>query len=134
MMTRRHFIGTLSAITAAGGLGFGGNFFARRNLSVAGIRPASAIPLQGAAVTLHGTNGQILQGVIGDVTATCQPARHGAPGTEQISLLVALDNAEPAGGTYRVQTRDIDLGELNFLPVGKIGPQRRLEAVITRIV
>lgn len=134
MMTRRHFIGALSAITAAGGLGFGGKFFDRRRLSLAGIRPASVMPLQGAAVSLQGTRGQIMHGVIGDVTATCQPARDGAPGTEQISLLVALENVEPEGGTYRVQTRDVDLGELNFLPVGKTGSQRRLEAVITRIV
>ncbi len=133
-MTRRHFIGALSAVTAAGGLGFGGNFFARRRLSVAEIRPVSVMPLQGAAVSLQGANGQIIQGVIGDVTTNCQPARYGAPGTEQISLLVALDSAEPEGGTYRVQTRDVDLGQLNLLPVGKLGSQRRLEAVITRIV
>ena len=69
-----------------------------------------------------------------DVTAVHRPSRPGAPGTEQISLTVAGDLAEAPAGAYRVESDVVSLGELDFLPVGGTGRDRRLEAVITRIV
>jgi len=134
MMTRRQFMGALTVLTAACGSGLGGVLAYRRRLSMAELVPAAVLPLRGAAVSLRAPGGRNLRGVIEDVTAVHHAARTGAPGTEQISLVVAGDLAEALSNRYRVETDDVNLGELDFLPVGGTGRERRLEAVITRIV
>jgi len=134
MMTRRHFVGALTAVTTACGLGLGSVFVSRRRLTMSEIVPDIVRPLQGAKVSLRGPDGQTLRGRIEDVSAVRHPARPGAPGTEQISLLLATDNREAPAGIYRLETDDLNLGDLNLSPVGQAGRDRRLEAVITRIV
>ncbi|MBC8424805.1 twin-arginine translocation signal domain-containing protein [bacterium] len=134
MMTRRQFMGALTVLTAACGSGLGGVLAYRRRLSLAEIVPAAVLPLQGVAVSLRASSGRTVRGVIEGVTAVRRPSRAGAPGTEQISLLVAGDLAESPSIRYHVETDDVNLGELDFLPVGGNGRARRLEAVITRIV
>ena len=69
-----------------------------------------------------------------DVHCVRHPARRGAPATEQISLLLAVDDPAAAAGTYRVENADLCLGDLYLSPVGAVGRDQRLEAVITRIV
>lgn len=132
MMTRRHFMGVLALLGAAAGLG--GTIALRRRLSADGISSDEALSLRGARVSLRARSGPDLRGVIEDVTVVRRPSRRGAPGTEQISLLVADDRDRAPAGAYRVETDDASLGELDFLPVGRAGHDRRLEAVITRIV
>jgi hypothetical protein len=134
MMTRRHFMGAITAVAVAGGMGMGSAFVTRRNVSLAKIVPTTALPLQGMAVTLRSDDGPSIRGVIKNVTAVKRPGRSGTPGTEQISLLVSPDNPEALGGNYSVETDDLKLGQLTFMPVGRTGRQRRLEAVINRIV
>jgi len=134
MITRRGFIGSLTVISAAAGLGLGSVFATRRRLSLAEINEASVLPLQGKHVSLSLGNGQTFSGIVEDVTTVRHAAQNGAPGTEQISLLVTPGFSEPAAGMYHVKTADLDLGTLNFLPVGRPGRQQQLEAVINRIV
>jgi hypothetical protein len=134
MMTRRFFMGSLTLMTTAAGLGLGSVFVTRRRLSLAEIVPASVLPLQGITVSLGTSNGQSIRGIIEDVTAIRRPAQYGAPATEQISLLVVPGMTEPKAGTYHVKTDELDLGTLDFLPVGRPGREQRLEAVINRIV
>lgn len=101
---------------------------------MAEIIPATVLPLNGAAVSICATDGHVVRGVLSDVTAVHRTGQPGAPDTEQISLLVAANNNDLAAGTYHLQTDHLDLGKLSFMPVGRAGRERRLEAVITRIV
>ena len=134
MMTRRNFLGSLSLVAAAGGLGLGGIFAHRRRLTMAEIRPATLQPLQNSTVTLRTAEGRTMRAVVKDINFKRRPARFGAPGTEQISLLLAADDPNPAAGIYRIENDQVSLGDLYLSPVGQTGRDRRLEAIITRIV
>lgn len=134
MMTRRTFMGNLTVVTAAAGLGLGGVLALKRRLTMAEITPASLEPLRNGSVTLRDSQGHSQAAWVKDVQGACHPARFGAPATEQISLLLTVDDPSVAAGIFRVETADICLGDLYFSPVGEVGSDRRLEAVITRIV
>ena len=131
MITRRTFVGALGATTAAGALGVGLFEVSRRRLSPGEIRPDVVTPLNGSTVVLRAPDGRRLWAVVEDVEVRRRPARPGAPGTEQISVLFAADGE---AGFYRVDHADVSLGKLYLSPVGMPGRDRRLEAVITRIV
>ncbi len=134
MMTRRNFLGALSLATAAGNLGLGGLFAYRQRLAMAEIRPATLQPLQNSTMILRTAEGRTMRAVVKDVSSIRRPARFGAPGTEQISLLLAADDPNPTAGIYRVENDQVSLGDLYLSPVGQTGRDRRLEAIITRIV
>ncbi len=133
-MSRRRFIGTLATVSTAASLGIGSSFARHQRSSLAQIASGSELPLPGTSVSLRTADGQIEQGLIEHVTSVRFPAHKGAPGTEQVSLLIDVNISEPAGGNYRVTTDTQDLGELDLMPVGPAGRDRRLEAVINRIV
>jgi hypothetical protein len=78
--------------------------------------------------------GRCLPSIVEQVSVVRRPARRGAPGTEQISLLVQGNMHDAPAGVYRIETDDVGLGELYFSPVDGTGQGRRLEAVINRIV
>lgn len=130
MITRRTFVGVLSAFTAAGALGVGLSG-SRRHLAIGGIRSGVLAPLQGRTVFLRGPDGTTSRAVVDRVSVSRQPARPGAPGTEQISMLFDTDGE---AGPYRIENADLVLSELHLTPVNLPGRDRRLEAVITRIV
>lgn len=134
MMTRRTFIKNLTVVTSAAGLGLGGVLVFQRRLAMAEITSASLEPLLNGSVTLRDSQGGTWPARVKDVQSVCHPARFGAPGTEQVSLLLAVDDPSASAGTYRVETADLCLGELYLSPVGGVGHDQRLEAVITRIV
>jgi hypothetical protein len=134
MMTRRRFMGALSVLTAACTAGLGGVIVQRRRLAMGELVPDSMIALKGSEVLLNAAGGGSLRGVLEDVTAVRRPGRFGAPTTVQISLLVEADRIDAPAGAYRLETDDVKLDRLDFLPVGGNGRDRRLEAVITRIV
>lgn len=134
MMTRRNFLGALSLATAAGSLGLGGIFTHRRRLAMAEIRPATLQPLQNSTMILRTAEGRTMRAVVKDISSIRRPARFGAPGTEQISLLLAADDPNPTAGIYRVENDQVSLGDLYLSPVGQTGRDRRLEAIITRIL
>lgn len=133
MMTRRTFMGALAMVTTAGGLGLGGALVFRRRLSMAELAPSTLKPLQGRVVALRAENGPSLRAVVEDVSTRNHPARLGAPGTEQISLLLAVNESNVPAGIYRVENDQVSLGDLYLSPVGQPGNDQRLEAVITRI-
>jgi len=133
MMTRRTFLGVVATVTAAGGLGLGGTLMQRRRLAMAELAAAKGLPSPGTAVVLHGPDGLNLRAVVANVRTTVRPARPGAPGTEQTSLLLKADDREAPGGAYRLESDEVSLDELYFSPVNQPGRDRRLEAVITRI-
>ena len=134
MMTRRTFMGNLTMVIAAAGLGLGGVLALKPHLTMAEITPASLEPLRNGSVTLRDSRGRSQAARVKDVQGARHPARFGAPATEQISLLLAVDDPSAAAGIYRVETADLCLGDLYFSPVGGVGSDQRLEAVITRIV
>jgi hypothetical protein len=133
MMTRRTFMGNLTVVTAAAGLGLGGVLVFQKRLAMAEFSAASLEPLRNGSVTLRDPRGLTRRARVKDVHCVRHPARRGAPATEQISLLLAVDDPA-AAGTYRVENDDLCLGDLYFSPVGAAGRDQRLEAVITRIV
>ncbi len=133
MMTRRTFVGALSALAAVGSLGLNA-VVRRRRLAMKELVPANLRALPGTVVSLRGPDGRTLRATVADVSATRRPARPGAPGTEQISLLVAAEDPSAGAGRYRLRSADVELDDLDFSPVGRPGRERRLEAVITRIV
>ena len=134
MMTRRTFMENLTVVTAAAGLGLGTLFTQQRRLAMNEITPASLEPMRNGSVNLLDSRGRRLGARVKDVQGICHPARFGAPATEQISLLLAVDDPSAAAGIYRVETADLCLGDLYLSPVCGVGTDRRLEAVITRIV
>ncbi len=134
MMTRRTFIKNLTVVTSAAGLGLGGVLVFQRRLALAEMTSASLEPLLNGSVTLRDSLGSTWPARVKDVQSVCHPARFGAPGTEQVSLLLVVDDPSASAGIYRVETADLCLGELYLSPVGGVGRDQRLEAVITRIV
>jgi hypothetical protein len=134
MMTRRNFVSSLAFVGGAAGLGLSLDILRRRHVGMSGIVPASVLPLQGRTVTLQDQNGRTLGAVVERVNAVHHPARHGAPGTEQISLLLKTHALDIQDGVYRIRTTELDFTELHFTAVGQPGSGQRLEAVITRIV
>lgn len=134
MMTRRTFMGNLTVVTAAAGLGLGGVLVFQRRLAMVEISATSLEPLRNGSVTLRDSHDRTHKAKVEDVQSIHRPARFGAPATEQISLLLAADDPSAAAGIYRVENADLCLGDLYFSPVGPAGSDRRLEAVITRIV
>jgi hypothetical protein len=136
MMTRRTFMGALAMVTTAGGLGLGigGVFAQRRRLSMAEIAPSTLEPLQDCPVAICRADGRPMRAVVKNVSSVRHPARFGAPGTEQISLLLAVDESDAPAGIYRVESDQVSLGDLYLSPVGQAGRDQRLEAIITRIV
>ena len=133
MMTRRTFLGVAATVTAAGGLGLGGTLMQRRRLALAELAAAKGLPSPGTAVVLRGPDGLKLRAVVASVRTAVHPARPGATGTEQTSLLLKVEDREAPGGTYRLESDEVCLDELYFSPVNRPGRDRRLEAVITRI-
>jgi hypothetical protein len=127
-------MGRLTVVTAAAGLGLGGVLVFQKRLALAEISAASLEPLRNGSVTLRDPNGLTRRARVKDVHCVRHPARRGAPATEQISLLLAVDDPSAAAGTYRVENADLCLGDLYLSPVGAVGRDQRLEAVITRIV
>ena len=134
MMTRRTFVGAFAALTAAGGSGLSALLARRRRLTMAGIVPAEVMPLIGQSVRMRSADGHTLDAVVRDVSTGSNRARFGAPATEQISLLLQADDSHAPAGTYRIEGQDLVLDHLYLSPVGPEGSERRLEAVITRIV
>ena len=134
MMTRRSFVSAMGVLAAAGGLGAGIALDQRRRLRMGELVTASILPLRGSPVTLLAEDGTRCAATVAAVDAVRRAARSGAPATEQISLLVAAAERDTPGGNYRLQSPDLDLCSLNFSAVGPSGRQRRLEAVITRIL
>lgn len=135
MMNRRTFMGVMATVTAAGGLGFGGEIISRRRLSPKDMSSANLEPLKGHQVTMHSAEGgRTLQAVVEDIGFVRHRRRRGAPGTEQVSLLLATDGPEAPAGIYRIENRDVSLGSLYVSPVEGKNRRQRLEAVITRIV
>ena len=134
MMTRRTFVGAFAALTAAGGSGLSALLARRRRLTMAGIAPATVRPLVGQPVRMRYADGRQLDAVVRDICTKNNRARFGAPATEQISLLLQANDHDAKAGFYRVESDDLVLGDLYFSPVGPEGSERRLEAVITRIV
>jgi len=127
-------MGKLTVVTAVAGLGLGGVFALKRRLAMAEITPASLEPLRNGSVTLLDSQGRSHRARVKDIQGVCHPARFGAPATEQISLLLAANDPSVVAGFYRVETPDLCFGDLYFSPVEGVGRDRRLEAVITRIV
>jgi len=134
MMNRRKFVGLLGCLTAAGGLGIGLGVRSWRRVAIAELMPAIARPLQGATIALEDRDGHCLTAVVESVQTVRRRARRDAPGTELIILLVRADRRDACAGNYRLRTDDLELDELLFSEVGPVGRQRRLEAVINRIV
>lgn len=133
MMTRRNFMGVVATVAAAGALGLGATL-GRRRVALAELAAANGLPSPGTAVVLRGPGGRELRAVVAGVHTSVHPARAGAPGTEQTSLLLKAENREAPGGAYRLESADVCLDELYYSPVNRPGRERRLEAVITRIV
>ena len=134
MMTRRIFMGNLTVVTAAAGLGLAGVSVFQRRLAMADIDSASLEPLVNGSVTLRDAAGGLRTARVMDVRSVRHPARRGAPATEQVSLLLKADDPAAPAGTYGVESTDLSLGELFLSPVNGEGRDQRLEAVITRIV
>ena len=134
MMTRRIFMGVAAAATAAAGFGLGGILAERRSLAMAEITPSALASLRNRTVNLHRADGRTIRAVLEDAVSVKHRARFSAPATEQVSLVFAAAEGETAEGTYRVEGSDLSLGNLYLTAVGGTGRDRRLEAVITRIV
>lgn len=134
MMTRRTFVGAVAMATAAGALGLGLALGQRRRLAVTELAAAKGLPQPGTAVVLSEPGGRRLRAVVAGLRTRVHPALPGVPGTEQTSLLLKADDREAPGGTYRLESADVTVDELFFSPVNRPGRERRLEAVITRIV
>ena len=134
MMTRRHFVGTLGGLAAATGLGLTVIGPVRRRLAPAQLDEVALTPLAGSRVTLVGPDGTRLAASVSDVQCQSRPGRHGAPTTEQISLLVRPDRTGAPSGSYRLDAADLELDALTFTAVGPAGRDQQLEAVLTRIV
>jgi hypothetical protein len=103
-------------------------------VAVEGIDGTVAGDLEGHAVTLRRLDGRPEHGMVTDVRVFATPAGHGAPATEQVSLRVKTGNPDLPAGAYRLESDDLVLADLYFMPVGPPGGDRRLEAVVTRIV
>ena len=134
MMTRRNFVGALAAVAAAGGSGLATILARRPRWSVAAVDVRTAPALKGRNGVLKSATGETLNAVVTEVTAVRRRGGVRAPDTEQISLLVRAVDAKAPGGTYRIEGRDFVLDPLYLSPVGREGRDRRLEAVINRIV
>ena len=134
MMNRRTFVGALGCLTAASGLGLGLALPRRRRLAIAALEPATARCLQGTPVQLQDEQGGRLEAIVEAVDSRRYPARRGAPGTEQISLLIKPDQPDVTSGVYHLQAAELQLAGLHFTAVGPHNGERRLEAVINRIV
>lgn len=134
MLSRRTFVGSLTMVTAAAGLGIGGALLFQKRLAMADFSSASLEPLRDQSVTLRDAQGHARQATVKDLACVHRPATPGAPATEQISLVVAVDDLSVTAGTYRVENADLCLGDLYFSPVGMVRSDQCLEAVITRIV
>lgn len=134
MMTRRMFVGALAAVTAAGGSGLSSVLARRRRLPVTGLNARSVPELNGQSVVLKSAEGQSLAAVVTDVRSVHRRGDVHTPGTEQVSLTFRTREPNPGAGSYRIEGQDIVLEPLYLSPVGPEGKDRRLEAVITRIV
>lgn len=134
MMTRRMFVGALAAVTAAGGSGLGALLARRRRLPVAGMNTRTVPSLNGQSVVLKSIDGGSVDAVVADVQSVQRRGDAHTPGTEQISLTFRTTEPNPTAGTYHIEGQDIVLEPLYLSPVGPEGQDRRLEAVITRIV
>lgn len=134
MMTRRDFVSSLAFVGGAAGLGLSLDILRRRQLGLSGIVPASVVHLQGTTVTLRDESGRDLRAIVERVNAVIHPARPGAPGIEQISLLLKTQVRDAPSGIYRIQTAELDFTELDFTAVDHCDSGQRLEAIISRIV
>lgn len=133
MMNRRQFVAALAAVTAAAGTGIGA-LMRRRRVAVQGVNGEVTGMLEGRAVTLHSADGHRRRGVVTDVRGFATRTRLGAPATEQVALRVKAGRTDLPAGIYRLENDDLVLADLYFSPVGPAGDERRLEAVISRIV
>lgn len=134
MMTRRDFVSSLAFVGGAAGLGLSLDILRRRQLGMSEIVPASVLPLQGTTVTLRDQSGRDLSAVVERVNAVSHPTRPGAPGIEQISLLLRTQSRDVSSGVYRIQTADLNFTKLDFTAVDHCDSGQRLEAIISRIV
>lgn len=138
MMTRRDFMGTLAIVTAAGGFGLGGTLVERRRFDLARIDAAridvaTVRSLERRDVLLRGA-GRAIRANVQDVRSVMRRGAHGAPDTEQISICLTVDDRDAPAGAYRLEDDRFRLDELYFTSINGTGSDRRLEAVITRIV
>ena len=134
MMTRRMFMGALAAVTAAGGSGLGALLARRRRWPVVGMNTRTVPALLGQTVVLKSDDGASLAAIVVDVKSVRRPGDARTPATEQISLIFRTSDPNPSAGAYHVEGQDTVLEPLYLSPVGPEGQDRRLEAVITRIV
>jgi hypothetical protein len=101
---------------------------------VAGVNARTVPALKGQSVVLKSIEGPSLVAVVADVQSVRRRGDAHTPGTEQISLMFRTADPNAPAGTYHIEGQDIVLEPLYLSPVGPEGQDRRLEAVITRIV
>jgi len=132
MITRRAFVGLLGCVVASGGLGLG--LSSRRKIPLTNLSTIDLKPLENSTVCLHGNGGQRINATVKYVQVETWRGRHGAPTTESVSVYLKTESHDAPSGTYRLQGDDVELEEMLFTAVGREGSDRRLQAVINRIV
>jgi hypothetical protein len=132
MITRRAFVGLMGCVVASGSLGLG--LSSRRNIPLTKISPDNLKPLENSIVCLHGSDGSCFNAMVEGVQVETRRGRHGAPNTESISVYLKSEANDAPSGTYRMQGDGLEVEEMLFTAVGREGSERRLQAVINRIV
>jgi len=132
MLTRRAFVGLIGCVVASGGLGLG--ISSRRKIPLANMSSMNLKPLENTTVSLYGSAGQRFKAMVKEVQVETRRGRHGAPDTESVSVCLKIEGNEAPSGAYRLQGDELEMEELLFTSIGRQGRDRRLQAVINRIV
>jgi hypothetical protein len=72
--------------------------------------------------------------MVDGVQVETRRGRHGAPDAEGVSVYLKSEANDVLSGTYRLQGDDLEVEEMPFTAVVREGCERRLQAVINRIV
>jgi hypothetical protein len=132
MITRRTFVGLMGCVVASGSLGLG--LSRRRNIPLTKMSSDKLKPLENSIVCLHGNDGHRFNAMVESIQVESRHGRYGAPNTESISVYLKSEANDAPSGTYRLQGDEVELEEMLFTAVGREGNERRLQAVINRIV